>query len=72
MMGGDKDASSKGVFGACKVEEQEMLLIVDPHFVGEANKSTDTLVRDGWVKWVPLEDFDQNSFYNLCLPQIKL
>ena len=85
MMGGDRDASSKvgrskctghhlklqGVFGACSLDDQGYLLIVDPHHVAPTGCSASQLVSEGWVKWVSIEQFSQDSFYNLCLPQVK-
>jgi len=71
MMGGDRDASSKGVFGACSLDDQGYLLIVDPHHVSSTGCSASQLVSEGWVKWVSIEQFNQDSFYNLCLPQVK-
>ena len=76
MMGGDLDASSKGVFGTCQTSSGKYFLIIDPHFV-KTNKSkskTDptALVEDGWAKWVNLNEFSASSFYNLCLPQVNL
>ena len=74
MMGGDLDCSSKGIFGTCSTESEKYFLILDPHFVD--TKDVDTiplyLVETGWVKWVKLKDFDESSFYNLCLPQTKV
>lgn len=74
MMGGDLDASSKGIFGACQTNSSKYFLVLDPHFVSSKNievfKNED-LVEQGWAKWVQLQDFSSSSFYNLCLPQIK-
>ncbi len=72
MMGGDRDASSKGIFGlaTCK-SERHFLLVVDPHYFGAALENRDKLHRDAWVHWKPVEDFMESSFYNLCLPQCK-
>eukprot|EP00092_Neocalanus_flemingeri_P024650 GFUD01026735.1.p1 GENE.GFUD01026735.1~~GFUD01026735.1.p1 ORF type:complete len:218 (-),score=60.16 GFUD01026735.1:93-746(-) len=73
MMGGDLDASSKGVFGTCQTSSEKYFLIVDPHFVKTDACETDSadLVEAGWAKWVNLDGFSGSSFYNLCLPQIK-
>jgi len=73
MMGGDRDASSKGVFGACRTNAQSFLLIVDPHYVSPTGSSSVSshLASEGWVKWVPLDHFNLDSFYNLCLPQVN-
>ena len=74
MMGGDLDASSKGIFGACQTNSAKYFLVLDPHFVSSKNIEifkNEHLVEQGWAKWVPLQDFSSSSFYNLCLPQIK-
>ncbi|XP_046341984.2 ufm1-specific protease 1-like [Haliotis rufescens] len=68
MMGGDTDASSKGIVGACR--DPPSLLVVDPHFYG-AGITRHQLQEKCWVKWVSLENFCQESFYNLCMP-VKL
>ena len=69
-MGGDQDASSKGVFGVTSNEEgQDFLLIIDPHYYGKDLRDVQQLYKDNWVQWKPVDDFMQSSFYNLCLPQ---
>ncbi|XP_043490051.1 ufm1-specific protease 1 isoform X2 [Polistes fuscatus] len=35
-------------------------------------KSTEELKNKQWVRWQSIEDFVYSSFYNLCLPQIKI
>ena len=77
MMGGDLDASSKGIFGACQTSTAKYLLVLDPHFVASSSSTSENvtnefLVEKGWAKWVMLGDFSSSSFYNLCLPQIKV
>lgn len=70
MMGGDIDASSKGIAGV-KLENNELfLLVIDPHYRG---KTTDLiqLSNDGFVYWQNVKDFINCSFYNLCLPQLS-
>ncbi|KAL8569348.1 hypothetical protein ACOMHN_014032 [Nucella lapillus] len=67
MMGGDSDASSKGIMGVCM--DPAALLVVDPHYSGCA-PAVGGLQGAGWVKWVLLSDFHPMSFYNLCLPQL--
>ncbi|XP_076445627.1 ufm1-specific protease 1-like isoform X2 [Babylonia areolata] len=67
MMGGDTDASSKGIVGVCL--DPGALLVVDPHYCGKADNAT-SLQTAGWIKWVPLQDFCPRSFYNMCLPQL--
>ncbi|XP_026320986.1 ufm1-specific protease 2 isoform X2 [Hyposmocoma kahamanoa] len=69
MMGGDIDASSKGVMGI-RLGDDASLLIVDPHYVGK-EQTKEFLQNKGWVKWQPLNNFISSSFYNLCLPQVK-
>ena len=73
MMGGDLDCSSKGIFGACRTISEKYFLILDPHF-GRTSYSEITareLVNQGWAQWVQLENFNNSSFYNLCLPQVS-
>ncbi|XP_017881650.1 ufm1-specific protease 1-like [Ceratina calcarata] len=70
MMGGDRDCSSKCVLGIHENPKNTYLLILDPHFVGQAT-GTEQLENYNWVKWQNLDDFIDSSFYNLCLPQIK-
>ncbi|KAL0113054.1 hypothetical protein PUN28_012345 [Cardiocondyla obscurior] len=70
MMGGDRDCSSKCIVGLHIGNPSVYLLIVDPHFVGKA-KNAEILQKDQWVKWQNLNEFDDSSFYNLCLPQLK-
>ena len=70
MMGGDADCSSKGVFGAARGSSSSHLLVVDPHYFGKARPKEELWER-GWVKWVPLSEFMDSSFYNLCLPRVK-
>lgn len=70
MMGGDRDCSSKCIVGLHTSAKGVYLLIVDPHFVGRA-RDAEHLRNDYWIKWQSLDDFIDNSFYNLCLPQVK-
>ena len=70
MMGGDQDASSKGVFGVTSSRNgKDFLLIVDPHYYGKDLGDFNQLYKDGWVQWKPVDEFMHSSFYNLCLPQ---
>ena len=71
MMGGDQDASSKGVFGVATTRDgRGYLLIIDPHYYGKDLKNIEhDLHKDGWVQWKPVDEFVHSSFYNLCLPQ---
>ena len=74
MMGGDLDASSKGIFGTCSTATGRYFLILDPHFVkggAQTGLDLDKLVKEGWARWIRLEDFSSSSFYNICLPQVK-
>lgn len=43
----------------------------DPHFVG-SSPSAQHLMSIGFVSWQNIKSFSQHSFYNLCLPQIRL
>ncbi|KAJ8717770.1 hypothetical protein PYW07_005700 [Mythimna separata] len=70
MMGGDVDASSKGIVGIHVDNRGASLLVVDPHYVGK-EQTKEFLFNKGWVKWQRLSDFISGSFYNLCLPQVK-
>ncbi|XP_069775985.1 ufm1-specific protease 1 isoform X1 [Narcine bancroftii] len=70
MMGGDSDSASKGILGVCTGSENHYLLILDPHYSGK-NLDKEYAQRKGWVAWKKLDLFDQNSFYNFCLPQCK-
>jgi len=74
MMGGDRDCSAKGVFGSATTPTSQHLLILDPHFIAPAGRlvSNQELVQQGWAKWVDIQSFDASSFYNLCLPQVRI
>ncbi|XP_077357246.1 ufm1-specific protease 1 [Festucalex cinctus] len=69
MMGGDRDNSSKGIFGVCTGTAGSYLLIVDPHYYGSLLERGEAQ-KQGWAVWKSLASFNQSSFYNLCLPQI--
>lgn len=69
MMGGDQDNLSKGIMGVCHGDGGTYLLVVDPHFWGEA-RDPSSLQASGWVSWKALKDFSEESFYNLCVPQL--
>lgn len=71
MMGGDQDCSSKCIIGIHIGLQEVYFLIIDPHFVGKA-KSVEELKSNQWVRWQSIRDFVYSSFYNLCLPQIKV
>ncbi|XP_055379888.1 probable Ufm1-specific protease 1 [Condylostylus longicornis] len=70
MMGGDVDASSKGIAGCHISDNQAYFLVIDPHFVGKP-KSIQELIEKGYVRWQHTSEFIDSSFYNLCLPQIS-
>ncbi|KAH6935332.1 hypothetical protein HPB50_005214 [Hyalomma asiaticum] len=42
-------------------------LVLDPHYTGGEDLST--VQNKGWCGWKRANFWDQNSFYNLCLPQ---
>ncbi|XP_029848481.2 inactive Ufm1-specific protease 1 isoform X2 [Ixodes scapularis] len=78
MMGGDTDASSKGILGVCRAGSTGFLLVLDPHWFSDdtRNFGKDQIARrrldvqeNGWISWRSLDSFMQGSFYNLCLPQ---
>ncbi|XP_077967488.1 ufm1-specific protease 1-like [Styela clava] len=72
MMGGDNDNSSKGIFGIarCNQENCIYLIIIDPHctFI---DSDPNFLVKNKWVDWRRIDDFDNYSFYNLCFPLLS-
>ncbi|CAO1403289.1 unnamed protein product [Diamesa serratosioi] len=70
MMGGDLDASSKGIAGVHITTNNEIyLLVVDPHYVGKPN-NVDELIEKQYVKWQHENEFFEQSFYNLLMPKI--
>ena len=72
MMGGDQDASSKGIFGITSNTENEyFLLVIDPHYYGKPVSDFKMLHCESWVKWTPISEFMNSSFYNLCMPQFE-
>lgn len=75
MMGGDSDASSKGILGVCRTSSgKSHLLVLDPHWYrndakhGHLTGARDHLQQNGWISWRPLDSLMESSFYNLCLP----
>ncbi|XP_073697668.1 ufm1-specific protease 2 [Garra rufa] len=42
-------------------------LILDPHYTG--GEDLQTITDKGWCGWKGPEFWDQNAYYNLCLPQ---
>lgn len=77
MMGGDTDASSKGILGVCRTSSgKPFLLVLDPHWYRNDAKqgplADSTVLREhGWVGWLPLDSLMDGSFYNLCLPLLR-
>ncbi|XP_067950632.1 acylglycerol kinase, mitochondrial-like [Watersipora subatra] len=76
MMGGESDTSSKGIIGVATSSSNDStyLLILDPHYLVSKNQralNLSQLQEDGWVKWVNINSFHQNTFYNLCLPMTQ-
>ncbi len=69
MMGGDLDNESKGVLGVAK-NDKKYFLIADPHCRSD-KPSRENLQRDKWISWENISLFDNGSFYNFCLPQLK-
>ncbi|PVD27922.1 hypothetical protein C0Q70_10497 [Pomacea canaliculata] len=67
MMGGDTDNASKGILGVCT--RPAALLVLDPHYYGPVSDVA-TLQAAGFIRWTPIEDFHENSFYNFCIPQL--
>ncbi|KAL3202320.1 hypothetical protein MRX96_042555 [Rhipicephalus microplus] len=75
MMGGDCDASSKGILGVCQTSSGEShLLVLDPHWYRNDAKhgllagARANLQQNGWISWLSLDSLMESSFYNLCLP----
>lgn len=72
MMGGDMDAASKGIAGIHVSDDQDIyLLVIDPHFVGKI-ETKEELYTKTYVKWQKIDEFVDSSFYNLCLPMMKI
>ncbi len=70
FMGGDCDAAAKLIAGVHLSNDEIWLLVVDPHFQG-CPKSSEILIKRGYVKWYHEKEFMNQSFYNLCMPKIK-
>uniref|UniRef100_A0AAY5EPD1 Ufm1-specific protease 2 n=1 Tax=Electrophorus electricus TaxID=8005 RepID=A0AAY5EPD1_ELEEL len=49
------------------VSGQIRFLILDPHYTG--GEDLQTITDKGWCGWKGPEFWDQNAYYNLCLPQ---
>jgi len=42
-------------------------LILDPHYTG--TEDLKTILKQGWCGWKELKFWNDNSSYNLCMPQ---
>ncbi|XP_007232859.3 ufm1-specific protease 2 [Astyanax mexicanus] len=51
-----------------EISGQIRFLILDPHYTG--GEDLQTITEKGWCGWKGPEFWDQNAYYNLCLPQI--
>jgi len=67
MMGGDTDASSKGILGICGNDSNTYLLVLDPH-LSKPPCDAASVQMQGFCRWVSVNDFMDSSFYNFCLP----
>ena len=78
MMGGDVDAACKCILGIAFrkgisddfTADEIYLLVLDPHLVGN-DTTLKQLQDEHWISWKKLTDFEGESFYNFCLPQIS-
>ncbi|XP_072526084.1 ufm1-specific protease 2 [Salminus brasiliensis] len=50
-----------------EISGQIRFLILDPHYTG--GEDLQTVTDKGWCGWKGPEFWDQNAYYNLCLPQ---
>ena len=51
-------------------EPAVMFLILDPHYKG-ADTNLKTIISKGWCQWKdPRKFFNQNTFFNICMPQL--
>jgi len=48
----------------------ELASLFDQIFLHFTKTVSPRLASEGWVKWISLDQFNQDSFYNLCLPQV--
>lgn len=73
MMGGDVDSSSKGIAGIHVDGDMVYYLIVDPHYLTTTGKAPtrERLHEKGYIRWQPVSQFVEISFYNLCLPMVR-
>lgn len=63
MMGGLTDTSSKCLLAVTDSE----LLVMDPHYYGPTS-SLRRLCADKWIRWTPIRELCETSYYNMCLP----
>ena len=67
MMGGERDAMSKGIFGVARSgprEDETYLLIVDPHYASETPQNE---AARKFIYWKAVCDLEA-GFYNLMIP----
>ena len=73
MIGGGADVYSKTIIGArTGGPEGPSLLVLDPHYVGDAVHSGNAVaLREGkWAAWRPIRSLmSATSFYNVALPR---
>lgn len=67
MIGGGVLAHT--ILGVCfsEVTGETKFLILDPHYTGEEDLKI--IQTKGWCGWKGTKFWDQNAYYNLCLPQ---
>jgi hypothetical protein len=72
-VGGNVDNSSKGFLGIGTggSDSKPHFLVTNPHYVAEGLTKKSVLFEDHWIEWRSVDSFESESFYNLCLPQIK-
>ena len=71
-IGGNLDNSSKGILGlAVDSDLKVQFLVTNPHFVTKNITKKSDLFEGNWIEWRSIDSFDSESFYNLCLPQVK-
>ena len=72
-VGGDLDNASKGILGVgvSKKDSKPHFLVTNPHFVSSGPNKLAELFDGKWIEWRAVDSFDTESFYNLCLPQLK-
>jgi hypothetical protein len=50
---------------------QCQLLIFDPHYPSSTTEIA-TVFKKGWIEWKdPVKFFQQEKWYNLCIPQVQ-